>query len=212
MKESKYVRMAKMILQILKHSRIPLFLYRKSNHIYTVWQHVILLAIRQYEGKSYRMFADWLIEACYLRMFIQLSKIPHFTTLQKFADRITGTILERIVANIILLTGVKQVFLGTDSTGFKPTNASQYYTYTAKLRKKKYVKLSIGADMLKQIKSVQSKIRRAPTRHDNNNIDFKPIVTKTAQIKRLSIVVADKGYDSEVNHELVRDKLHGYIA
>jgi hypothetical protein len=80
MKESKYVRMAKMILQILKHSRIPLFRYRKSNHIYTVWQqHVILLAIRQYEGrKSYHgMFADWLMEACYLRMFIQLSKIPN---------------------------------------------------------------------------------------------------------------------------------------
>ena len=208
MKESKYVRMAKMILQTLKHSRIPLFLYRKSNHIYTVWQHVILLAIRQYEGKSYRMFADWLIEACYLRMFIQLSKIPHFTTLQKFADRITGTILERIVENFILLTGVKQVFLGTDSTGFKPTNASQYYTYKAKLRKKKkYVKLSIGADMIKQI-ICTIKIRRAPTRHDN--IDFKPIVTKTAQIKPLSIVVADKGYDSEENHELVRDKLHGY--
>jgi hypothetical protein len=71
------------------------------------------------------MFADWLMEACYLRMFIQLSKIPHFTTLQKFADRITGTILERIISNFILmLTDVKQVFLGTDSTGFKPTNAS----------------------------------------------------------------------------------------
>jgi hypothetical protein len=129
MKESKYVRMAKMILQILKHSRIPLFRYRKSNyHIYTVWQqHVILLAIRQYEGrKSYHgMFADWLMEACCLmRMFIQLSKIPHFTTLQKFADKITGTILERIISNFILmLTDVKQVlFLGTDSTGFKPTN------------------------------------------------------------------------------------------
>jgi hypothetical protein len=85
-KESRYVKMARTILQILKHSRIPFFIHRKSNHIYTVWQqqHVIfLLAIRQYKGrKSYHgMFAaDWLIEACYLmRMFIiNLSKIiPH---------------------------------------------------------------------------------------------------------------------------------------
>jgi hypothetical protein len=88
------------------------------------------------------------------------------------------------------------------------TNASQYYTYRAKLRKKKWVKLSIGADMIKQI-ICTIKIRRAPTRNDNN-VDFKPIVTKTAQIKPLSIVVADKGYDSEKNHELIRDKLHGY--
>lgn len=198
--------MARTMLRVLKHSRIPFFLHRKSNHIYTVWQHVVLLAIRQYEAKSYRMFADWLIEAHYLRIFINLSKIPHFTTLQKFADRITGTVLERIIANFILLMDNPQIFLGTDATGFKPTNASQYYTYRAKLRKK-YVKLSIGADMLKQI-ICTIKIRRAPARHDN--VDFKPIVTKSAEIKPLSIAVADKGYDSEENHELVRDKLHAY--
>ena len=66
--------------------------------------------------------------------------------------------------------------------------------------------------MLKQIIICTIKIiRRAPTTRHDNNIDFKPIVTKTAaQIKPLSIVVADKGYDSEENHELVRDKLHGY--
>jgi hypothetical protein len=82
------------------------------------------------------------------------------------------------------------------------------------MRKKKWVKLSIGADMIKQI-ICKIKVRRAPTtRHNNNNIDFKPIVTKTttAQIKPLLsiVVLADKGYDSEENHELIRDKLHAY--
>jgi hypothetical protein len=91
------------------------------------------------------------------------------------------------------------------------TNASQYYTYRAKLRKKKWVKLSIGADMLKQIICTIT-IRRAPTTRHDDNVDFKPILTTAAQIKPLlSIVVADKGYDSsEENHELIRDKLHAY--
>ena len=40
------------------------------------------------EGKSYRMFTEWLVEAHYLRMFLKISRIPHLTTLQKFADRI----------------------------------------------------------------------------------------------------------------------------
>lgn len=61
--------------------------------------------------------------------------------------------------------------------------------------------------MLKQI-ICAIKIRRAPTRHDN--VDFKPIVTKSAEIKPLSIVVADKGYDSEENHILVREDLKAY--
>jgi hypothetical protein len=84
------------MLRALRNARIPLFLYRKSNHIFTVWQHIVLLVmIRQYEEKSYRLFVDWLVEAYYLRIVLRLSHIPHYTTLQKFAARINGTILVR---------------------------------------------------------------------------------------------------------------------
>ena len=47
---------------------------------------VLLTGQLQYEGKSYRMFAEWLVEAYYLRMFLQLSHIPHYTTLQNFSE------------------------------------------------------------------------------------------------------------------------------
>src|SRR5919197_1412495 len=125
MKESRYVRLANTMLRVLRNSRIPLFLHRKSNHIFTVWQHMILLVIRQYEAKSYRMFSEWQVEAYYLRMFLQLSHIPHYTTLQKFAERISGTILEKIISSFIILTKIGQLFIGIDSTGFKITHASQ---------------------------------------------------------------------------------------
>ena len=83
------------------------------------------------------------------------------------------------------------------------THASQYYTERTGFRRK-YAKLSIGADVLLQI-ICTIKIRRAPTRHDN--IDFKPILTRTSDIFPLSVVTADKGYDSEDNHLLVREDL-----
>ena len=73
--------------------------------------------------------------------------------------------------------------------------------------RKKYAKLSIGADVIKQI-ICKVKIRRAPAKHDH--IDFKPIVTRIAKIKSSSVVIADKGYDSEDNHILVREKLNGF--
>ena len=63
------------------------------------------------------------------------------------------------------------------------------------------------AGVLKQI-ICNIKIRRDPTRDDN--VDFGSIVTKISKIKKLSIVVADKGCDSEDNHVLVRNKLHGF--
>jgi hypothetical protein len=134
-----------------------------------------------------------------------MSRIPHFTTLQKFTDRIAGTILERMISSFIALPliNVNHIFFGIDSSGFKSTHSSQYYTERARPRKKKkWIKLSIGADVLKQI-ICSIKIRRAPTRHDN--VDFKSIITKASEIKPLSVVVADKGYDSEENHVFVRE-------
>ncbi|MGB6531951.1 MAG: hypothetical protein WBF33_27915, partial [Candidatus Nitrosopolaris sp.] len=62
MKESKYVRLAYIIYRVLRNSRIPLFLHRKSNHVFSLWQHIVLLTVRQYEGKSYRLFVEWLVE------------------------------------------------------------------------------------------------------------------------------------------------------
>ena len=165
---------------------------------------MVLLVIRQYEGKSYRMFSEWLVEAYYLRTFLQLSHIPHFTTLQKFTERISGTLLEKIISSFIILTKIGQLFVGIDSSGFKATHASQYYTERVKLRRK-YIKLSLAADVLQQI-ICTIKIRRAPTRHDS--IDFRPLITKISELVPLSVVTADKAYDSEDNHVLVRDVLH----
>ena len=189
-------------------SRIPLFSHKKSNHVFSLWQHIVLLTVRQYEGKSYRMFVEWLVEAYYLRMFLQLSHIPHYTTLQKFSSRINGTLLEKIISSFILLfTNISKIFTGIDSTGFKITHASQYYAERTAMRRK-YAKLSIGADVLQQI-ICTIKTRRSPTRHDT--IDFRPIITRTNNnILPLSVVAADKGYDSEENHALVRELLHGY--
>jgi hypothetical protein len=152
------------------------------------------------------MFTDWLVEAYYLRLFLQLSRIPHYTTLQKFTDKINIVFLERILSSFILYTDTRHIFAGIDSTGFKITHASEYYSRRAKLRRK-YAKLSIGVDVLKQI-ICKVKIRRAPTRHDN--IDFKRIVKRISEIRRISVVVADKGYDSEENHILVRENLNGF--
>jgi hypothetical protein len=83
-------------------------------------------------------------------LFLGLSRIPHFTTLQKFTDRINNSLLEKIISSFIVISGTERIFLGIDSTGFKITRASQYYTERTGLRRK-YTKLSIGADVLQQI-------------------------------------------------------------
>ena len=99
------------------------------------------------------MFVDWLVEVLLSKnLYGPIIHIPHYTTLQKFASRITKTVLEKIIYSFILLHSniIRRLFIGIDSSGFKITNASQYYTDKANLRKK-YLKLSVSADMLFQL-------------------------------------------------------------
>ena len=115
--------------------------------------------------------------------------------------------LGKIISSFIILTRTRHIVAGIDSTGFKVTHASsQYYTKRSNPRRI-YAKLSIGADVLQQI-ICNIKIRRAPTIHDN--IDFQPLIMKIAKTLPLSVVTADKGYDSEDNHVLVREILNAF--
>ncbi|MGB8025683.1 MAG: hypothetical protein WCF06_15365 [Nitrososphaeraceae archaeon] len=53
---------------------------------------------------------------------MQLSNTPHYTTLQKFAGRVSGTILEKIISSfvVLLLSNIRRLFIGIiDSSGFK---------------------------------------------------------------------------------------------
>jgi transposase len=73
-----------------------------------------------------------------------------------------------------------------------------------KTRTKRFIKLTIGAELRKQI-VVSVKVRRGPC---DDGRDFKPVVRKAHAIKPIRIGIGDKGYDDEKNHELLRDELH----
>src|SRR6476660_9766883 len=114
------------------------------------------------------------------------------------------------MSSFIILTKIGQLFVGIDSSGFKATYTSQYYAERVKLkrrrRRRKYIKLSLAAaDVLQQI-ICTIKIRRAPVRHDNI-YRFQTTRNKISELVPLSVITADKAYDSEDNHVLVRDIL-----
>jgi hypothetical protein len=195
MRPSRYVRMARTMMRIIKRARIPPYLHKRSNHMFTVWQRLILLVLRQYEYKSYRRFIDFLHECIGVQEFLGLSRIPHYTTLQKAAARLTHGILIRILESFVLHSKIRKIFAGIDSTGLSHGEASYYYTKRAKLRRK-FVKISICADMRRQlICGIKIRHRR---RHDS--VDFAPLLKQATRLVPVGIIVADRGYDSEQNH------------
>jgi predicted tellurium resistance membrane protein TerC len=78
------------------------------------------------------MFTDWIVEACILfDIIFAIIKIPHYTTLQKFMDRINIIMLGKIILSFILFIGTRTIFTGIDAIGFKITHASEYYSSRA---------------------------------------------------------------------------------
>ena len=73
-----------------------------------------------------------------------------------------------------------------------------------KTRTRRFIKLTIGAELRTQIVT-SIKVRRGPA---NDNRDFEPVVRRAHAIKPIKVGIADKGYDAEKNHELLRDELH----
>lgn len=111
--------MIALMRQILRKMRVPLYFHKKSNHIFTVHQHVIMLILRQYESKSYESFVEWLEVATDVTQMLGIKTIPHFTTLQKAAARLSEAMLHVAIGRFIGLVCPGRVFGGADASGFE---------------------------------------------------------------------------------------------
>jgi len=184
---------------------VPRFSSRFSNRVYDEHQQLTLLAVRQLEGKSYRRFTEWLGCCRPLLRLLGLGQVPHYSTLQKYAARISASLLDRVLKAFTREVNPCEPVLGVDASGFNPSRASSYYTRSLKPRRvKRYVKCTLAVELGTQL--VCGFKPRRLARHDL--ADFKPVLEKASM--RPSVVVADKGYDAEHAHAYVREKLGAY--
>ena len=87
----KSTRIKKLVVKamnMLKHARIPRFSSKFSPRIYTQHQHFLILVLKKYFRASYRDIVEILEEMTRIRELVRLERIPHYTTPQKFFDRI----------------------------------------------------------------------------------------------------------------------------
>ena len=72
-----------------------------------------------------------------------------------------------------------------------------------KVKTKRFLKLTIGAELRKQVVT-SVKLRRGPC---DDNRDFKPVTRKAHKVKRIRLGIGDKAYDDEKNHVFLREEL-----
>jgi hypothetical protein len=81
------VRLAKTALAVAQKA-LPKYSAVKSRHDFTQAQLIAILALRQFFKTDYRGIQQLLLELSDLRKALGLSKVPHYTTLQKAQQRL----------------------------------------------------------------------------------------------------------------------------
>ena len=148
----------------------------------------------KYEDKPYRDIVKLLEELW--AYFGFKNSVPHFTTLQKFFDRIPTYIWDFLITKTYQLFNVKVADVAIDTTGYQLNHSSRHYEQRTGLRKR-FMKHVLSVDTNK-IAVICSEGRRS---YVNDTVMFKPILKKTNEIVDVGDATADKGFDSESNHK-----------
>lgn len=207
---------------------LPVYASRFSRRDFTQPQLFACLVLRRFHKTDYRGIVAILEDNPTLCEDLELRKVPHFTTLQK-AER---KLLDDHNAHAMLTQSVALYFdldaddalawaqpieqVAADSTGFDLDHASRYFTRRSqKPRKGKvetrqfpatyraFAKLGIIACCATHM--VLSMHRGTGPRPDVD--ELRPLIEHFVPNAVPEQLLADAGYDSEMNHELLRDEM-----
>ena len=203
-KESRLISFTKHLYKSARRS-LATYSSRFSRHDYTQPQHLSLNGLKKRLRLKYREVIEVIDEMPRIKEILGLKKMPHFTTIQKFFQRIPTPLFERILNQTLKLFEISEPWVAMDGTGHSSSYASTYYAKKLKKQKKRrrksYSKNSIAVDTKTQA-ILAHRTRKGP-RHDS--IDAVPMIRKTKRYKPKGYSL-DKGYDAECIHKVIREE------
>ncbi len=203
----KYKKVADFVCELFRIAEMPLHFSRFSNKMYSNYQKLFLLVYKQFRKFTYEELLTDLADNNSLRIYLGFPKIPHYTTLIKFTQKLSYKILDKLVlAFKMLIPEPKKVAI--DATGFGLDNASPHYCkrISRPYKKRPFMKTTFVVDIETYI-ILLCKMRKGH-RHDTK--DAKPLVKKLALHYSPDIFYADRGYDDNSLFKLVFEKLKAY--
>ena len=198
-KQSQLLNVLDLADQLLRVAQIPLYGSKHSQKTFS--QHYLfkLSILRSYMKMTYRDFEDYL-KTSTIPEYLGTTRVPQFSTLQKFAKRQNVQHLEKMLLESARLAPKKTKNCGVDATGFKMHHASQHYEKRVgrKIKKKDFFKANIVFD-LDNLTIVAVKFRKKP-RHDTKDM---PALLNKLKGFAFDFFYGDKGYDAEFVHRLL---------
>ncbi len=169
---SRNIRFIQAALSVVKSTRILPYSCKYSKRIYNQHQLLVLILFNDYRNQHYRDFIEDIGDMEQIQRELDLSTVPHFTTIQKFLRRIKTLYLRITFGKTLNLfyTGDDIIpITAIDSSGFTSGYSSHYYSArTGKIRKH-FLKTSISVDTKKRVITgfIASKSRVHDTRDVN---------------------------------------------
>ena len=127
-----YIRFVDLSSGLIRNSRIPLFSSKFSRITYIQHQLLFLLFLKEYLAEDYRDPVELTEIMDTLREKIHIEAVPHFTTIQKFSQRIRSSMLSRLLNQIMKMFfdwGGKIPCTAIDVSGFTNSYTSHYYSW-----------------------------------------------------------------------------------
>ena len=199
-KRNLYKRFIAKIKSIAKARRLPKSFSKKKNNVFSNTKHVIIYVLKEKEGNSYRELIDF-IEL--LRDEIGLERMPHFTTINKFALRVKPIWFDILMEELLNSVYTEEaVICSIDGTGLSLNSRSKYFETIAGKRN-----LFMQCNICYENKNkmiLACKLRR---KRRNESIDFQPLAKKASKRRNVSVFLQDKAYDAEKHHKYARQEL-----
>lgn len=203
----KYKKVADFCYELFRIAELPLYSHKFSKKKFSQFQHMFLLVYKQFRKFTYEELLTDLAGNRDLRGYLGLNKLPHYTTLIKFAGRLPCKLLDKLMlAFKQLLPKPRKVAI--DATGISLDNASLHYCKRIgkPMKKRPFMKTTFIVD-IEHYFILLVKLRKKP-RHDV--IDAKPMIKKLASHYEPEVFYGDRGYDSNEIFELCFEKLKAY--
>lgn len=200
---------------------LPSYSHVCSPKKFTQHQLFACLVLKVHQKKDYRGIAVMLNDLPDLRAAIGLTKVPHYTTLQKAADRLLrGQNIQKLLQSTLTLLRPKRTIkhAAADSTGMETHHASRYFimrshqTKTGKTARKPVSYRRYGKLMILICCATHMILGATASAGPTPDIDqLDELLDHVPRVVCIERLVADAGFDSAYNHQLLREE-HGIIS
>jgi hypothetical protein len=192
---------------------LPPYRSRFSKHQFTQPQLLAVLCLMRYEDWTFREAEVRLREHGELRQALQLRSVPDYTTLYRFLKRLDDDTIDRGLEETVrqLRRGRRSAgaTAGVDGTGLSHNAVSTFFLRRIEQQAhgrtphRRWLKWLVVADLQQQILLAQ----RA---HPGPRCDapaLPALLNAASERAPLALVLADAEFDSEANHQHIRQRL-----